>query len=178
MIRDLDGDKIGDVTGEQRPIPRIDVFLSSKRPAERGRVFGPSAKKPMIWSSKRMRLASVPVNKEVVSLGTGDFNGDGKPDLVSTVPPPSGRSCSTRVAAALEAAKRSAAETQLKPPGHLPSATSTATAVMTSRCWPRTTYLRLPDLASGVLSEPERMPHTEPPMLGCLTWMATEPSTW
>ena len=29
-----------------------------------------------------MRLASVPVNKEVVSLGTGDFNGDGKPDLV------------------------------------------------------------------------------------------------
>ena len=28
-----------------------------------------------------MRLVSVPVNKEVVSLTAGDFNGDGKPDL-------------------------------------------------------------------------------------------------
>ena len=29
-----------------------------------------------------MRLVSIPVNKEVVSLDAGDFNGDGKPDLV------------------------------------------------------------------------------------------------
>ncbi len=29
-----------------------------------------------------MRLVSIPVNKEVVSVDTGDFNGDGKPDLV------------------------------------------------------------------------------------------------
>ena len=29
-----------------------------------------------------MRLSSVTVNKEVVSIDTGDFNGDGKPDLV------------------------------------------------------------------------------------------------
>ena len=29
-----------------------------------------------------MRLVSVPVNKELVSIHTGDFNGDGKPDLV------------------------------------------------------------------------------------------------
>ena len=28
-----------------------------------------------------MRLVSVPVNKEVVSLQVGDFNSDGKPDL-------------------------------------------------------------------------------------------------
>ena len=27
-------------------------------------------------------LSSVTVNKEVVSIDTGDFNGDGKPDLV------------------------------------------------------------------------------------------------
>ena len=32
-------------------------------------------------SDRRMRLVSVPVNKEVVSLQAGDFNGDGKPDL-------------------------------------------------------------------------------------------------
>ncbi len=31
---------------------------------------------------RRMRLVSIPVNKEVVSVDTGDFNGDGKPDLV------------------------------------------------------------------------------------------------
>ena len=29
-----------------------------------------------------MRLSSITVNKEVVSIDTGDFNGDGKPDLV------------------------------------------------------------------------------------------------
>ena len=32
-------------------------------------------------SDRRMRLVSVPVNKEVVSIQAGDFNGDGKPDL-------------------------------------------------------------------------------------------------
>ena len=31
---------------------------------------------------RRMRLLSISVNKEVVSIDTGDFNGDGKPDLV------------------------------------------------------------------------------------------------
>ena len=34
-----------------------------------------------VASDRRMRLVSVPVNKEVVSLQAGDFNGDGKPDL-------------------------------------------------------------------------------------------------
>ena len=33
-----------------------------------------------------MRLVSVPVNKEVVSLQAGDFDGDGKADLASTAP--------------------------------------------------------------------------------------------
>ena len=31
-----------------------------------------------------MRLASIPVNKEVVSIETGDFNGDGKPTWSTT----------------------------------------------------------------------------------------------
>ena len=32
-------------------------------------------------SDRRMRLVSVPVNKEIVSLQAGDFDGDGRPDL-------------------------------------------------------------------------------------------------
>ena len=50
MIRDLDGDKIGDIIVANNARSRIDVLLSSKRRPKRPSL-GPSAKKPMIWSS-------------------------------------------------------------------------------------------------------------------------------
>lgn len=82
MIRDLDGDKIGDVIVGNNARSRIDLLLSTKRPEDEAekRPFRKEANE--LEFDKRMRLASIPVNKEVVSIGTGDFNGDGKPDLV------------------------------------------------------------------------------------------------
>ncbi len=82
QIKDLDGDKIGDIIVGNNARSRIDLLLSSKKPAEEaeGQPFRKEANH--LDFDRRMRLVSVPVNKEVVSVDTGDFNGDGKPDLV------------------------------------------------------------------------------------------------
>ena len=59
-----------------RPAPeRQEARRRRRRPGRRE----PEANQ--VPSDRRMRLVSVPVNKEVVSLQAGDFNGDGKPDL-------------------------------------------------------------------------------------------------
>src|SRR5262249_4537107 len=60
---------------------RIDLLLSTKKPADdrSARPFRKDANE--LEYDRRMRLVSIPVNKEVVRLDTGDFNGDGKPDL-------------------------------------------------------------------------------------------------
>ena len=80
LIRDLDGDKAEDVAVINNARSRIDLLLSSKgsgaAEADAPREVNELA------NDKRMRLVSVPVNKEVVSLNAGDFDGDGKPDLV------------------------------------------------------------------------------------------------
>jgi hypothetical protein len=78
LVRDLDGDRIDDVAVVNNGRSRIDLLLSSKRPAGDER---PKAEANQVPSDRRMRLKSLPVNKEVVSLQVGDFNGDGKPDL-------------------------------------------------------------------------------------------------
>ena len=60
---------------------RIDLLLSGKKED------GDSAPRVLtnetneVPSDRRMRLVSLPVNKDVGSLQAGDFNGDGKPDL-------------------------------------------------------------------------------------------------
>ena len=61
---------------------RIDLLLSTKKPDDdkAARPFRKDANE--LEYDRRMRLVSIPVNKEVVSIDTGDFNGDGKPDLV------------------------------------------------------------------------------------------------
>ena len=82
MIRDLDGDKTGDIIVGNNARSRIDLLLSSKRPAEEAESRPFRKETNDLEFDRRMRLVSIPVNKEVVSIGTGDFNGDGKPDLV------------------------------------------------------------------------------------------------
>ena len=79
---DLDGDRTADIIVANNARSRIDLLLSSRRAAdeEETRPFRKEAND--LESDRRMRLVSIPVNKEVVSLDTGDFNGDGKPDLV------------------------------------------------------------------------------------------------
>ena len=82
MVRDLDGDKVDDIAVSNNARSRIDLFLSSKKPDDdqSNRPFRKDVND--LAYDKRMREVSLPVNKEVVSIDAGDFNGDGKPDLV------------------------------------------------------------------------------------------------
>jgi len=81
-LADLDGDNVDDIFVTNNGRSRIDLFLSSKKPDDdnSSRPFRKDANE--LEYDRRMRLVSIPVNKAVVSVDTGDFNGDGKPDLV------------------------------------------------------------------------------------------------
>jgi hypothetical protein len=82
LVKELDGDKTGDIVVANNARSRIDLLLSTKKPDDEA-AARPFRKDPNeLEYDRRMRLASIPVNKEVISLDTGDFNGDGKPDLV------------------------------------------------------------------------------------------------
>jgi hypothetical protein len=82
LLKDLDGDQIDDIVVSNNARSRIDLFLSTKKPADEvaARPFRTDVNE--LRYDERMRLVSIPVNKAVVSVDTGDFNGDGKPDLV------------------------------------------------------------------------------------------------
>ncbi|MEO6811009.1 MAG: VCBS repeat-containing protein, partial [Isosphaeraceae bacterium] len=78
LVRDLDGDKVDDVAVINNARSRIDLLLSGKGPAADDTLRNEANQVP---SDRRMRLKGLPVNKEVVSLQAGDFNGDGRLDL-------------------------------------------------------------------------------------------------
>lgn len=81
LLKDFDGDKVDDIAVINNARSRIDLLFSAKK----GSVAeaAPSRREVNeLIADRRMRLVSVPVNKEVVSLQAGDMNGDGKPDLV------------------------------------------------------------------------------------------------
>ena len=82
VLRDFDGDGTSDVLVANNRRSRIDLLLSGKKPAD-DKTARPFHKDPNeLDYDHRMRLVSIPVNKQVESLGAGDFNGDGKPDIV------------------------------------------------------------------------------------------------
>lgn len=81
-IADVDGDKVGDVIVANNARSRIDLLLSSKKSAEAADARPFRKEVNDLESDKRMRPVSVSVDREVVSLAAGDFNGDGRPDLV------------------------------------------------------------------------------------------------
>ena len=78
VVRDLDGDKVDDVAVVNNGRSRIDLLLSGKGPADGP---APGADPNQVPNDRRMRLRSVPVNKEVLNLQAGDFDGDGQVDL-------------------------------------------------------------------------------------------------
>ena len=82
MLKDLDGDQIDDIIVSNNARSRIDLLLSTKKPADEAAARPFRTDVNELDYDNRMRLVSIPVNKEVVSIDTGDFNGDGKPDLV------------------------------------------------------------------------------------------------
>ncbi len=82
LIKDLDGDKVEDVAVINNARSRVDLLLSGKK-AGGGEEDRPEKKEVNdLPSDRRMRLVSLPVTKAVASLQAGDFDGDGKPDLV------------------------------------------------------------------------------------------------
>ena len=84
-----------------------------------------------------MRLVSIPVNKEVVSVDTGDFNGDGKPDLVFYGTPAEVEILFNEGKGHFGNPKKINTGEAVERPAPWPWATTTRTAATTWPCWPR-----------------------------------------
>src|SRR5262245_29168639 len=67
LIRDLDGDKVGDIIVSNNARSRMDLLLSGKKPA--GEADARPFRKDVndLEFDRRMRSANLPVNKEIVS---------------------------------------------------------------------------------------------------------------
>ena len=160
QLKDLDGDKIDDIIVSNNGRSRIDMFLTTKKPADE-KAARPFRKDPNeLEYDRRMRLSSFTVNKEVVSIDTGDFNGDGKPDLVFYGTP-------AEVTILFNDGKAGFGESKKITSGELvqrPSALSVGDLDQDGRddlaLLAEKELVFLYQTAPGILSEPERVPHT------------------
>ena len=160
LLKDLDGDKIDDIIVSNNGRSRIDLLLSTKKPTTTRR-RARSARTPTSSSTTAgCGWSSIPVNKEVVSVDTGDFNGDGKPDLVFYGTPAEveilfnegkGRFGSPKKINTGEAVQRPAALTV----GDLDQDGRDDLALLAEK-----ELVFVYQTATGILSEPERVPHT------------------
>jgi hypothetical protein len=160
MIRDLDGDKTGDIIVGNNARSRIDLLLSTKRPA------GEAESRPFrkdindLDFDRRMRLSSIPVNKEVVSIDTGDFNGDGKPDLVYYGTPAEVEILFNEGAGRFGGGKRISTGEAVESPGALAVGDLDQDGRDDIALVAENDLIFVYQTAPGVLSEPERVPHT------------------
>ncbi len=180
LLKDLDGDKVDDILVSNNGRSRIDLLLSTKKPDD-DQSNRPFRKDPNdLQYDRRMRLASIPVNKEVVSVDTGDFNGDGKPDLVFYGTPAeveilfnegAGRFGNPRKISAGDGVERPSALTV----GDLDQDGRDDIVLLAEH-----ELVFVYQTATGTLSEPERVPHTadNPWLIRASTSMATAPRTW
>ncbi|RUL87219.1 FG-GAP repeat domain-containing protein [Tautonia sociabilis] len=86
LIADLDGDGQGDIAVADNARSRIDLLLTTEGPSDEDGTFGFGPNR--LPSSRRMRIVTIPVNKEIVSLQAGDLDSDGKIDLAFYGKPP------------------------------------------------------------------------------------------
>ena len=160
MIRDLDGDKTGDIIVGNNARSRIDLLLSSKRPAEEAESRPFRKETNDLEFDRRMRLVSIPVNKEVVSIGTGDFNGDGKPDLVYYGTPAEVEILFNEGPGRFGGSKKINTGDALEAPGGLAVGDLDQDGRDDIALLAENDLIFVYQTASGVLSEPERVPHT------------------
>ncbi len=78
-LDDYDGDKAQDIAVANNARSRIDLFLTTPGASEDPAQERSDANR--VVYTKRMRLKTLPVNKEVVSIAAGDFDGDKRVDL-------------------------------------------------------------------------------------------------
>ncbi|MFO0959616.1 MAG: VCBS repeat-containing protein [Isosphaeraceae bacterium] len=85
LVADFDGDRIDDIAVANNARSRIDLLLSRPAPAD-----GPDPEAPdrAGFSDRRLTNRWISVNKEIVALQAGDFNGDGRIDLAFYGNPP------------------------------------------------------------------------------------------
>src|SRR5207244_2101405 len=77
LVRDLDGDGTADIALVDNNRSRIALLLSARDGDERPEPGDVNE----AGFDRRMSFRAITVNKAIVSLQAGDFNGDGKTDL-------------------------------------------------------------------------------------------------
>jgi hypothetical protein len=160
MIRDLDGDKTGDIIVGNNARSRIDLLLSTKRPADEAEPRPFRKEVNELDFDRRLRLSSIPVNKEVVSIDTGDFNGDGKPDLVYYGTPAEVEILFNEGSGRFGGGKRISTGEAVESPGALAVGDLDQDGRDDIVLVAENDLIFVYQTAPGVLSEPERVPHT------------------
>jgi hypothetical protein len=160
IVRDLDGDGTDDIAVINNALSRIDLLLSSPDEAGGSVHEPPRTEANHVAPDRRMRLVSVPVHREVVSLRAGDLDGDGRPDLVFYARPAELVVLSNRGKGRFGDPKRTPISEAISSPhaldlGDIDRDGRTDLALLTAQ-----EVVLIHQRDGGRLGEPERLPHS------------------